>query len=151
MELNTFFQVCVAITVGMFLFMLSLQYVSNLGIYDISGTDIGVVGGGTSPDKFENVTQGAPGEFVGGIKMDTLWTIVLTGAGIAGLAIAWITHSTAIIGVFLFSAAFWTSYHNMVTMINPGNFIDPNFIMIGTAAMFFVWIGAVAGMLSGSG
>ena len=80
-----------------------------------------------------------------------MWALVLTGAGAVGILVAWLTHSTAIIGVFIFSAAFWSSYVNTLGILNIGNFVDSNFILIGTTVMIMIFIGAVAGMLSGSG
>jgi len=54
-------------------------------------------------------------------------------------------------GIFLFGTVFWASYVNTMIVLNLGNFVPTEFLLIGTVAMMFVFSGAVVGMLSGSG
>ena len=147
--MKSFFQICVFITICMFLFTLSVQYVNGLGIYG----DISIQSGSALGDAYNETIQNATvsPDYSDGINLTTVWALVLTAAGAAGILVAWITRSTAIIGVFIFSAAFWASYVNTLGILQIGGFVDPNFVLIGTAGMGMVWIGAVAGMLSGSG
>ena len=87
-----------------------------------------------------------------GVVMDNIWLIIIGTGGIA-IFLAWITHSTSIIGVYIFAFVFWASYSNIVSMLYNNNFLGDlwGFVLIGTAGMTFIFIGAVAGMLSGSG
>lgn len=147
-DFSSFFQICVYLTIIMFIFSLSVSYVSGLGVFPVS-VESGFQSGDNFSGSFENVTKQP--EYLGGLSMDLIWGLVLTGSGLAGLFLAWLTRSTAIIGVFIFSIAFWAAYVNTLGILNIGNYIDPNLIGIGTAAMGFIWIGAIAGMLSGSG
>jgi len=140
---QTLFQICIIITLSLFIFNLSVHYVSGMGIFD-TGSHSGIVPGDDGNTTFSSVTQDNTG-------MNGIWALVLTGAGLGGLVVAWMTHSTAILGVSIFSVAFWAAYLNTITILGIGNYIPEGFLLIGTAGMGFVWAGAIAGMLSGSG
>jgi len=148
---ETFFQICVMITIMMFVFSLAVSYVSGLGIYgDVEVKQgVNIDDDSNANDTVHSVTKSP--DYLGGLGVNNIFIIVLTGAGIAGLVIAWLLHSAAILGVFVFSAAFWASYGNMLSIINVGSYVDSSFILIGTSGMAMIWIGAVAGMLTGSG
>lgn len=146
---QTLFQVCLVLTISMFIFTLCVHYVSGLGIYGDTNIQGGLNPGDDVNETIKRATQSP--DRPGGFNITTMWALVLTAAGAAGILVAWLTHSTAIIGVFVFSAAFWAAYINMLGILEIGNFLDPSFVFIGTATMSFVFIGAVAGMLSGSG
>jgi len=80
--------------------------------------------------------------------MNDMWLAVLFGTGILGLFLAWAMHSAVPIGVWLFSSVFWSSYGNALGVLD---IVPAEFRLIGTAVMLFIWVGAVAGMFSGSG
>lgn len=145
---DTLFQICVSLTILMFLFTLSVQYVSGLGIFSdepiIQGVDTK-----TGSESYSQATQSP--DYENGYPANLMWATIFAGAGGLGLVLSYFTQSPSILGVFVFSASFWASYVNTLNVIRIGSFIDPNFMFIGTAAMFFIWAGAVAGMLSGSG
>jgi len=146
---NTLFQVCIRLTIIMFILTLSIQYVDGMGIYSSTPISEGMVDGDTSDDAYNRATESPENEE--GFPMSLMWASVFAGAGSVGLVVSYFTRSPAILGVFVFSGAFWASYINTLSVLNIGNYIDTGFIAIGTAAMFFIWSGAVAGMLSGSG
>jgi len=149
MELkNSLFQICIIITISLFVFNLCVHYVSGMGVFPTGATG-GFEPGDDSNETLQRSTVGP--DYPGGITMTSMWGFVLTAAGAVGLLVAWLTHSTSVLGVFIFSVAFWASYINTIGIINIGNYIPSGFILIGTAAMGLIWIGAVAGMLSGSG
>lgn len=149
MNLNTLYQTCVYFCICMTIFTVSLSFVNGLGVFDIS-MEGGFVPGSSSEETFKDLTNitDEKGEEGG---MDFLWASVLTASGFGGLVIAWITRSTTILGVYVFSAVFWVSYINSMSILNIGGYLPLGFIAIGTTAMLFIWAGAVAGMLSGSG
>ena len=147
--MRTFFQICTTFTIIMFMFTLAVSWVSGLGIYGDADIDGGISVGNNASDSVKNATISP--DYKSGFTLDIMWALVLTGAGITGILVAWLTHSTAIIGVFLFSAAFWASYVNCIGIVNIGGWIDPSFLLIATGGMGLIWIGGVAGMLSGSG
>ena len=149
MNLNTFFQVCIYMTVCMILFTLSVNFVSALGVFPTGDVEAGVNVGDSTNETFMEFTKST--EDPSGLSMTSIWTIVLTGAGIGTLVIAWITKSTVILGVYVFSVIFWVSYGNALSILGLGNYIPLDFLAIGTGGMIFIWVGAIAGMLSGSG
>jgi len=146
---ETLFQICIVLTITMFVFTLCVHYVSGLGIYNDVEIQGGLEPGSEADESVRRATESS--DYESGFNVTTMWALVLTGAGAVGILVAWLTHSTAIIGVFIFSAAFWSSYVNTLGILNIGNFVDSNFILIGTTVMIMIFIGAVAGMLSGSG
>lgn len=145
--MQSLFRVCIGITIFMVIFTLSVSFVNDLGVLPAIAEGVGV--GDNSSDTLAGMTEQS--EYPGGLSMGTIWSIVLTGAGIGALVVAWMTHSTTVIGVLIFSIGFWASYVNCIGILNIGGYIPEGFIMIGSTAMLFVWIGAIAGMLSGSG
>ena len=146
---DTLFQICVKLTITMFILTLSIQYVSGLGIYSDEPITQGTIDGDTSNDAYNTATQSP--DYTEGYPANLMWATIFAGAGSIGLIVSYFTQSPAILGVFVFSASFWASYINTLNVLNIGNYVDPNLIMIGTAAMLFIWAGSVAGMLSGSG
>ena len=149
MRLNTFYQICIYITIAGILFTLSVNFVSGLGVFEYTG-ESGIQTG-------ENVNSSVAAfttsnDYQDGFVMDNLWAVVLAGIA-GGLVVAWLTHSTSVIGVYIFAFVFWSSYTNIVSMLYNNNFLGElwGFIVIGTVGITFVFIGAVAGMLSGSG
>ena len=83
--------------------------------------------------------------------MLSLWGLV-TGLGVAaGLVIGKLTGSTAPIGIFIFSDAFWTSYNATLHILTIGNYLPDSFILLATVGVTFLFIAAVIGMLTGSG
>jgi len=147
--MRTFFQICVTFTIIMFMFTLAVNWVAGLGIFGGVGVEGGIEVGDDFNETVNTATQSP--DYPTGFTMSTMWALVLTAAGAAGIVVAWLTHSTAIIGVFLFSAAFWASYLNCLNIVNLGGWMDAGFLLIATGGMAMIWIGSVAGMLSGSG
>lgn len=145
--MKTLFQTCVIICITMIVFTLAINFVSGLGVFETyeSGFD----SSGDTDTIFNSTTNLESDD--GGSGMDALWAAVLGGAGLGAIVLAWVTRSPVIIGVYIFSAIFWASYINALSVININNWIPAGFLLIGTVAMVFIFGGAVAGMLSGSG
>ena len=130
------------ITVAMFIFTLCVNFVSASGIFPVkveSGFDI------NESNRTETLY------LISGQNITDLWGwaagLVIVGAIIVG----WLTKSTAILGVYIFSVTFWTSYVTMLGITDIGNYVPPDIIFIGSAGLMFIWVGAIIGMLSGSG
>lgn len=80
-----------------------------------------------------------------------LWVMITTVGGAAALAFSWMVHSLTPLGIYLFGVAFWTSYNGTVSIISMNNWIPGDFLLIGTVAMLFLFVGALIGMITGSG
>jgi len=149
MNLNTFFQSCIYICIGLIVLTMSINFVSALGVF---GFDIDAgFPSGTDFDDLTDVNFTGDDTHDADSGLQGLWLIMITGAGIGGLTVAWITKSPVVLGVFVFSAVFWASYISASAVLLVGDFIPAGFLAIGTAIMGFFWAGAIAGMLSGSG
>lgn len=142
--INSFFSTCVYVVIVMFVFVLLFNVVGSLGFFTTASTP----GGPYLGEEGHTIAQES-----GGFLMDNIWAIALTG-GVGGVLLAVLTHSTAILGIYLFSAVFWAMYGNLLSILSVGNLLTGtlwNFVVIGTAVMIIVFVAAIAGMLSGSG
>jgi len=100
----------------------------------------------------ENTDQGLIHELTGLDSGGTdLWLMITTVGGAAALAFSWMVHSLTPLGLYLFGVAFWTSYNGTMTIINMNSWLPGDFILIVTVVMAFLFIGAIIGMITGSG
>jgi len=134
----------------MVIFTLSITFVNAMGVF--SPVEYGVDSGANTSGFFEDITDTEYNEsdFEDQVGMDAVWLVGGLGGALT-LAIASLTRSPVILGVGLFSTVFWACYINTLSIINIGGYIPLEFTAIGTGAMMFIFVGAVAGMLSGSG
>jgi len=96
--------------------------------------------------------NGILGELTGLDSAGTdLWLMVTTIGGAAALAFSWMVHSLTPLGIYLFGVAFWSSYNGTVTIIGMNSWLPGDFILIITVAMIFLFVGAIIGMITGSG
>jgi len=134
----------------MIVFTLTITFVNAMGVF--TPTETGIDTGSNTSGFFEDVTDAEYNEsdFEDQVGMDAVWLVGGLG-GTLTLAIASLTRSPTILAVGLFSTVFWTAYINALGIINVGGYIPLSFIGIGTGAMMFIFVGAITGMLSGSG
>ena len=141
--MNTFFRICIMICILLIVFNLTWSIVRGWQVFE-----------GMSEEEASNLdTQDWFLTFTGlDSGMAGLWLLV-TGVGLAASGfMAWATHSTTPIGIFVFADIFWTSYNGTVNIINIGNWAtDTGFILIVTIGMAVLFIAAIIGMLTGSG
>jgi hypothetical protein len=118
----------------MIIFTLCVNFVSALGIF--SSVPIGAT-------KASILTEisGLSGGY------ETLWVVLLVAIGFTIVIAKWVS-STSIIGIYLFSSIFWTSYSRCITVININNFIPTEFLAIFTVGLAFIWVAAIIGMLT---
>ena len=147
MNLNTLFQICLFLTIGMIMFTLTFNFLVGLDVFGVPGA-AGIVPG-EGNETFMGFTTSP--EYPLGVDPGNLWTLVLTAAGAIGILVAWITRSTVILGVYIFGFVFWAAYINAFSIIALGGWIPEGFLNMVHAGMIFIFVGAIAGMLSGSG
>ena len=145
-EWSTFFQTCVYLCILIIIFTFAISFINSLNLfYDV---ETGVGTEGTSNNIFETITG-----FSGGFEY--IWISLLTATGLGALVVAKLTQSTNMIGVWLFSGVFWTSYSKCISVINISygsqQWIPAQFLIIFTVALLFLWAAAIIGMLTGSG
>lgn len=139
---NTFFQTCIYLCIVIIIFTVAIKFVHTLDLYTDVDTGIHI------SDKADNVFAEISG-FSGG--MEIVWASLITASGLGALVVAKVTQSTNMIGVWLFSSVFWTSYHGCITVVDINNWIPANFLLMFTVAFLFLWAAAITGMLTGSG
>lgn len=140
----------------MIIFTLAVNFIVGLGIYGAApeyGFDVDV----QDPDSaFADLTTLTDGQ--GAVGIDALWAVI--GGSVAGLGVGvvlgWAFHSTALIGISLFSGVFWSSYVSAFNTIESLGLLSgfaqmSIFFGILSLGMFFIFASAVIGMLSGSG
>jgi len=139
--LNSFFRICVYICLLLIVFNLTWAFVHSLGAFPIGEE-------GTSSERTSSVIEiftGLSGGMLG------LWGLV-TGLGIVGaIGIGALMHSTTPVGLFIFADVFWVSYNGTLQIMNIGNYMPAEFLLIATVGITFLFIAAVVGMLTGSG
>lgn len=139
MDISNYFRICVYFCLGLIIFTLCINLVSALNIF--TSIDTGVSSTGSSNDIFTQITGLSGG-------MQFIWASVLTIGGFLAIVMAKMLQSTSIIGIYLFSSVFWTSYSRFVTTININSFIPSNFLIIFTVGLLFIWGAAVISMLT---
>ena len=151
MNMSTFYEKCVYLTIVIFIFTLIFNFVMGLGIFSLVVQPEGTQFDGNMSDYLKTATISS--DYEGGFIMDHLWETVLLGS-VGGLLLAIATQSTTIIGVYLFCFVFWSAFLNLISVLEVGGFLTGamwGLVGIGTAVMGFFFIAAVIGMLSGSG
>lgn len=142
MNFSTLYQNCFYFCVVIIIATLSINFVSGLMVFSGAPIVMGVDVGDNSTNAFTMLTGLSGG-------MEYMWGLAVgTGLAITSF-IAWSTHSTAPIAVWLFSTVFWTSYLRAISI--TGGFIPGDFLLIGTVGLSCMFVGAVIGIFGGSG
>jgi len=141
MNLSNYFRIAVYFCLVMVIFTLAINFVSALGIFPPveSGMEVDTSGGAT------DVVQKISG-FSGGLG--TMWAIITAASAGVAIVVARIIGNASVIGVWLFSGIFWTSYGRAMTVTNIGGYIGQDFLIMFTVALVFVWIAAVISMIT---
>jgi len=150
-DLSSLFQICIYITMVVLTLSLLISFVGGLGVFPTYGSGLDVDGDPESA--FEDMTTITDNQ--GNYGMNALWAIVggsVLGLG-AGMVLGWAFHSTVLLGVSIFSGVFWSSYVSALATITSNGFLIglEGLVFIGSVGMLFIFAGAIAGMLSGSG
>jgi len=145
MEMQNFFSVCIYLTIGLMVFCLALNFFVVLNIFGVG--QIGPEMGNNSSADVQRFTQNP--EFPSGMTMGAIWAIVLSASTGVGILLSWLTQDASLLGVFIFSGVFWSSYINAMTIINAMLVIPGVILGLFTVPIFFLFIAAVIGMLSG--
>jgi len=147
---DTFFQICIMISIFLIVFNVLAVFVNALDVYGGEvETGVDIEESDTADDVFKKILPNLPGGAA------SVWTTILTVSGIASIAVAILMHSATPVGVWIFSSVFWTSYTAMIGVVNVNNIFTEvpmvYFLLAFTVGLIFVWMGALAGMFSGSG
>ena len=146
---ESFFQICIIFSILLITFSTSIIFINAL---DVFGSEveagIDIESGDTSDNVFTKITG-----LSGGAQY--IWATIMTISGIIMIAVAILMHSAVPVGVWIFSSVFWTSYTGLIGVININGIFTEEpllyFLLIFTVGLTFVWMGALAGMFSGSG
>ena len=150
-ELSTFLQISIYITIALVLFTLCVNFISALGVFQTT-LETGISTTGSSDNIFSQITGLSGG-------MEYVWSIILTLTGLAAVVVAVFTRQVTPIGIYLFSAVFWTSYNRCISVINvpigDGTMLFSTmpmsmFLVIATVGILFLWAAAIIGVLTGS-
>ena len=139
---STFFQTCIYLCILIIILTFSISFINGLKLFTSSES-------GISTEKESNNVLELVSGFEGGFEY--IWLTLLTATGLGALVVAKITQSTNMIGVWLFSGIFWTSYNKCISVVSVNNWIPAEFLLIFTVAILFLWVAAITGMLTGSG
>lgn len=151
-DFSTMFQICIYITIVTVIFTVSISFVAGLNIFPTVAQG-GVIIDDDAGQTFEDITTLTDGK--GNYGTNALWNIVAGSIlGLAGgIVLGYAFQSTALLGISVFSGIFWSAYISAFAAVTSWGYFEglEGFILIGSVGMLFVFAGAVAGMLSGSG
>lgn len=139
--MNTFFRTCLFLCIGLIIFTLGLNFVNGLGVFPTE-IEAGVGSGSDTSSYFSAFAE-----------KDTsyIWGLVIGGGVIAGGLISVLTRSIVPVGISIYATVFWTSYLRALGVLNIGNYIPADFLLMFTVGIVFLFIGSIVGMLTGSG
>jgi len=137
---------CLYICMLLIMFTLVINFVDSTSAFDTK-VESGVETQTSDNDVLEVFTNN-PDQTV-----NNIWLVAVGSALVGAAFLAAITHSIVPIGIHLFSTIFWTSYLRAWAVISAGGFTEDlgGFMIIFTAAVMFLFIGAIVSMLTGSG
>jgi hypothetical protein len=141
MKLDNLFQLCFYFCLVIVIFMVSINIVNSLHLF--APISSGISTAGKTP---ENIFTEITG-FSGG--MEYIWIGLLSATGFIVLVIVKITQSTTMIGVYLLSAVFWTSFTKFASSININNWIPSEMMTAIIVGSLFIWVGAIISLLTG--
>jgi len=140
---NTFFRICIFITLGLIIFSLAINFVEGLNIFPVSGSPhsnvTGVDNALTVLTKLEDPT------------MQDLFILVTSVTALLAVGLSYLTASITPLGIFIFGEVFWTAWIRSQVILSYGGFIPGDFLLLFTVGALFVFIAAIIGMLTGSG
>jgi len=146
--MKSLFQICFLICMLLIIFTLIINFVVALGVFGDATLNTPVATEGDEQDLFYEISG-----FSGG--MGQVWFIVTAVGGILSVAAAILMRSTTPIGIYLFSEIFWTSYSKFIDTVNINNIFGGEplgmLFLVITVGLLFIWVGALIGMLTGSG
>ena len=94
-------------------------------------------------------------KITGGYTFDNIWSGLLLIELIISIPILILTHSINLVGAYLFSTVFWTSYTGAVSVLLSAGFLATSamiaFTGIFTVIIGLIFIGALIGMFTGNG
>ena len=144
--LNTFFRAALYLSFALIIFNITVAFISGFNVFPVADTP------GTGEIQGDEVVEKVSDN--GFTGMEDIWSIIITGTVISGagaVLLAWLTHSTTPIGVYLFGAVFWTSYLSTFCIFSTGGFIPAGLLNLFHVGSVLLFIAAVIGMLTGSG
>jgi len=143
--MKTFFQISIIITFIMFIFGLLASFIASTGAFPFAD-DMGISISSDSDflTKFTGLDEDSQ-------SMRALF-LGVTGLSFIGVvALAFATKSVVPIGLHLFGLVFWASWTKTSVILGHGGYVPEGLLVIFTVGVFFVFIAAIVGILTGSG
>jgi len=138
----TFYRTAVWICIAIIVFTLAINVVNSMEAFP---TDYE---GGTTGITSENALEQISG-LEGG--MEGIWALGVGLGAIGVVALVFVSKQISPIGIYIFSTVFWTSWLRMFAVLNIGEYIPAELLLLFTVGVLFIFIAAVIGMLTGSG
>jgi len=142
--MNTLFRICVYYCIALLVFTLAFNLVAATGAFPInSGSGLQNVEDTTVLDQVTSVTGGMNSIFLGFTILTLSGTVIL----------AWALHSLLPIAIYFFGFVFWSSFLSAWGVLTGTGFLgemQPLFFIFFIVTVF-IFIGAIIGMVSGSG
>jgi len=142
---NTLFRLALYITIILMLFNLGWGLLRSLdGTVFAESSDQSAINASTDMGVMQQLTGISPSE-------QNIWGFILTIGAAASLLFSWMVHSLVPTAMYLFGVGFWGSYNATLSAVNIGGYIPGEFMLLVTAAMGFLFLGAMIGLMTGNG
>lgn len=137
MDMSSYFRLAVYFCLIMIIFTFSINFVDILEIFPS-------VEGGLNETEDDILTT------VSGLRggWGAVWALIIGVGAVTALGFAKIMGNTNIIGIYLFSSIFWTSYSRCLAVVHIGNYVSTEFLLIFTVALAFIWVASIISMLT---
>ena len=141
--MNSFFRITIYFAIALIMFTLSVNFISSLSAFPIETEE------GPQIDSTDSALQVLTG--LEQPNMAYIWLGVTTVGGFAAVGLAWLTKSVVPIGLYIYSLVFWTSWMRCQPILNFAGYMPPEFLLIFTVGVMFIFIASIIGLLTGGG
>ena len=143
--MNTLFRMAFYVTILLMLF--------NLGWGFVRGIEGTVFEDASEQNSIDNSTaSGVFSELTGLSGSDASLWVLFTGVGLlAAGAVSWMVQSLQPVAIYIFGVGFWSSYNATLNVLTMHNWIPAGMVLMITAVLVFLFVGAIIGMITGNG
>lgn len=138
---DTFFGAAIVMCILLIAFSLCITLILSLGAFPVN-PEVGFDTSGDTNDLFFALSG-----FTGGAA--DLWALVITFGFGAAAVFAWAVKSAVPVGIYLFSAIYWTSFNKAIMTVQVIQGLPFELLIIFEVIALFIFIAGIIGLLTG--
>ena len=141
--MNSFFRITIYFALALVLFSLAINFIDGMAAFPIE-TEMGTQVNSTDSALQQLTKLKDP-------NMADIFALTTTVSGIIAVGLAALTRSVVPIGLYVYGAVFWTSWIRAQSILSFGGYMPPEFLLIFTVGVMFIFIASIIGLLTGGG